>query len=451
MAFPKDFLWGAASAAHQVEGAYLEDGKKEGIWDHFAHQPGRILHGENGDVACDHYHRFRTDVALMKELGLKSYRFSISWPRVMPDGVGRVNEKGMQFYSELVDELLAAGIEPLVTLYHWNLPMALYEQGGWKNPLSPSWFEEYTRAVVSRLSDRVRYWMTFNEPQMFVGLGMQVGQMAPFEQNDEDTVIAISKHLFLAHGKAVSVIRRESRQPAKVGMAPTGDVVLPQNDTPEAVKRAREASFRLPAGVFTLSNVWWADPIFLGRFSDAAVEMLGDKLPAFTQEQWAQIAQPLDFYGFNAYQGSVRYPIPSDAYQDYAYQGSPRTTMGWGLTPDVMYYSPKFLYERYHKPILITENGMAGLDWKALDGRVHDENRIDFVRRYLLALERIIDEGVPVIGYTYWSIMDNYEWNHGYDMRFGLIHVDYRTQERTLKESARWYGRVIATNGESLR
>lgn len=450
MAFPKNFLWGAASAAYQVEGAYLEDGKKENIWDHFSHEPGRIMHGETGDVACDHYHRWREDVALMKEIGLKSYRFSISWARVLPDGVGRVNEKGLQFYSDLVDALLEAGIEPLVTLYHWDLPMALYEQGGWMNPAAPDWFEEYTRVVVRRLSDRVKYWMTFNEPQMFVGLGMQIGAMAPFEQRPAEDVMQISRHIFLAHGRAVSVIRRESRQPAMIGMAPTGDVYLPKSDAPADVEKARQDSFELSPGFFTMGNGWWADPIFLGHFSEAAVKMFGDQLPQFSEEEWAMISQPLDFFGFNAYQGSVHYPIAPDTYQDNAYAGSPRTMTDWGLTPDVLYYAPKFMYERYHKPILITENGMAGMDWVSLDGKVHDANRIDFLHRYLLSLERVIDDGVPVIGYQQWSIMDNFEWCHGYDKRFGLIYVDYRTLERTPKDSAHWYGQVIRTNGESL-
>ena len=450
MAFPKGFLWGAASAAYQVEGGYLDDGKKENIWDHFSHEKGRIMHGENGDVACDHYHRWREDVALMKKIGLKSYRFSVSWSRVLPDGVGEVNEKGIQFYSDLVDALLEAGIEPLLTLYHWDLPMALHAQGGWLNPQSPAWFEEYTRVVVDRLSDRVKYFMTFNERQMFVGLGLQVGQMAPFETHSTEEVMDISRNLFLAHGRAVSVIRKEGKQAAKIGMAPTGDVYLPKSEDKDDVEEARKASFALNPGFFTLGNGWWTDPIFLGRFSESAVEMFGDALPKFTEEEWALISQPLDFFGFNAYQGSVHYPISPDGYQDYAYVGSPRTTTDWGLTPDVLYWAPKFMYERYGKPILITENGMAGMDWVSLDGAVHDSCRIDFLHRYLLSLERVIDEGVPVIGYTQWSIMDNFEWCHGYDKRFGLIYVDYRTQERTCKDSAYWYGQVIRTNGESL-
>lgn len=450
MAFPDNFLWGAASAAYQVEGAWNEDGKGESIWDDASHTPGHIAHSETGDVACDHYHRFREDVALMKKIGLKSYRFSVSWPRVIPEGTGRVNEKGLKFYSDLVDALTEAGIEPLVTLYHWDLPLALYRRGGWINPQAPEWFEEYTRVVVRALSDRVRCWMTFNEPQMFIGLGLQVGAMAPHERHSDEEVIAATRHVFLAHGKAVSVLRNEAVRPAIVGMAPTGDVFLPENGTPEAVEKARAASYTITPGMFALGNAWWADPVYLGHFHEDAFRLLGGKLRDFTRDEWASVAQPLDFCGFNVYQGSVHYPIAPEAYQDYAYQGSPRTTMDWSITPEVLYYAPKFMYERYGRPIMITENGMAGIDFVSMDGKVHDPQRIDFLHRYLLCLEKAAEAGIPLIGYQQWSVMDNFEWNHGYDRRFGLIHVDYRTQKRTLKDSALWYGQVIRTNGRSL-
>ena len=450
MAFPKDFLWGAASAAHQVEGAYDEDGKGLGIWDYFANEEeGHIAHGESGNVACDHYHRYKEDVALMKEIGLKSYRFSISWPRVLPEGTGRVNEKGLEFYSNLVDELLAAGIEPLVTLYHWNLPYELYKKGGWKNPESPLWFEKYARTVVEKLSDRVKYWMTFNEPQMFIGLSCQAGIHAPFTHESPEDLMLMTKHVLLAHGRAVSVIRGAGKQPAKIGMAPTGDVFAPENDSKEAIEAAREKSYAVDEFGFPFSNAWWADPIFFGKYADSAVEVFGDKLPELTQEEWKLISQPLDFYGFNAYQNTVSYP-PKGNYDEYGYQGCPKTAMGWNVLPDTLYWCAKFMYERYGKPILITENGMAGMDWVHLDGKVHDTYRIDFMHRYLLGLKRAMDEGVPVIGYQYWSILDNYEWAEGYDKRFGLVYVDYRTQERTMKDSAYWYGEVIKNNGSNL-
>lgn len=450
MEFSKDFLWGAASAAHQVEGAYLEDGKGLGIWDYFANEKkGHVAHNETGNIACDHYHRYKEDVALMKEIGLKSYRFSISWPRILPEGTGAVNEKGLEFYSNLVDELLEAGIEPLVTLYHWNLPYELYKKGGWKNPDIVGGYEEYVKIVVEKLSDRVKYWMTFNEPQMFIGLACKAGQQAPFEFCSTEELLTMSKHVFLAHGKAVSVIRSCSKQPAIIGMAPTGNVFKPKDESPEEIEKARKKSFSVDEEGFVFSNAWWADPIFLGRFSEDAKMAFGDKLPQFTEEEWKQISQPLDFYGFNAYQSAITYPVQTD-YDENAYQGSANTPIGWHMVPETLYWASKLLYERYQKPILITENGMTDHDWIELDGKVHDSRRIDFMHRYLLGLKKAMQEGVPVIGYQYWSVMDNFEWSSGYDMRFGLIYVDYRTQERTIKDSGYWYRDVIRSNGENL-
>lgn len=450
--FPKDFLWGAASAAYQIEGAYKEDGKGEGIWDHFSHEPGRIPHGETGDVACDHYHRFREDVALMKELGFKSYRFSISWPRVIPDGCGEVNEKGLKFYSDLVDEICAAGIEPLVTLYHWNLPMALYEKGGWKNDESPEWFAEYARVVVDALSDRVGYFITFNEPQIFVDGGYNMGYHAPFENAPVKDILKITRNVLLAHGKAVKVIRENAKRDVEVGMAPTGPVFLPENESKEAVEEARKKSFSINEKTFANSNAWWGDPVFLGRFPEEARSLFGDDLPEFSDEEWALISAPLDFYGFNVYHASSSFGPEENKYShdEYSYVGSPRNSLGWNITPKVLYYSPKFLYERYKKPVMITENGMANLDMVSLDGKVHDPQRIDYINRYLLQLEKAIDDGVEVVGYQYWSVMDNFEWAEGYNPRFGLVYVDYRNENRIPKDSAYWYKNVIRTNGASL-
>lgn len=449
MSFSKDFLWGASSAATQIEGAWNEDGKGESIWDTFGHKGGCIAHSETADTACDHYHRWREDVALMKELGLKSYRFSISWPRVLPAGTGAVNQKGLEFYVSLCDELRAAGIKPLVTLYHWDLPTALYEKGGWENPDSPLWFEEYVRTVARALGDRVHAWLTFNEFQMFVGLGYDLGIHAPFIRGAGDgRLMGITRNLLLAHGRAVSALR-EVTPSVPVGMAPTGDVHLPKDESPEAVEAARALTFSV-AGDYIVSNTWWGDPILLGRYPEGAKERFGDLLYTLSAEEWAQVSQPLDFYGFNCYQGTIDYPIDPMKYDNYGYQGCPRTLMTWNVTQDALYWSSKFLYERYQKPLIITENGFSGLDWVALDGHVHDGNRIDFLHRYLLGLRRAVDEGIPVLGYHCWSLLDNFEWAAGYDQRFGLIHVDYQTQKRTPKDSAYWYRDVIASNGETL-
>ena len=449
MAFSKDFLWGAASAAAQVEGAWNEDGRGESIWDTLVHEGGHVAHGETCDVACDHYHRWREDVAIMKELGLKSYRFSVSWSRVLPEGTGRVNEAGLHFYVQLCDALLEAGIKPLVTLYHWDLPTALYRKGGWKNPESPAWFEEYTELLAKALGDRAYACMTFNEPQTFVGLGMLVGAHAPFEHNDDKTLAEVSKNVLLAHGRAVSVLRRLCPK-ALIGMAPTGDCYLPKDETPESIEEARRKSTRLGRD-FVISNTWWADPIFLGKAPEDAEALLGENMYRLTAEEWASVSQKLDFYGFNCYQGTQDYPPPEDGYNNYAWQGSPKTGFGWNFTPQALYYSSKFWYERYGLPVLITENGYAGLDHVMLDGKVHDPQRQDFLHRYLLQVKRAVDEGIPVLGYQYWSIMDNFEWAAGYDPRFGLVYVDYHNNcERTVKDSALWYRDVIASNGENL-
>ena len=446
--FCKDFLWGAASAAHQIEGAYLEDGKGMGIWDTFEQETGYIIRNENGNVACDHYHRYREDVAIMKELGLKSYRFSVSWPRVMPEGYGTVNEKGLQFYIDLVNELTEAGIEPMVTLFHWNLPTAIYELGGWENPQVVDWFEQYTDVVTTALGKKVKYWMTFNEPQLFIGAGLNAGVFAPFEKKSTEALMRISKNVYLAHGKAVRIIRKNC-QNSIVGMAPTGEIVIPRDMNAESIERARKLSFSMKKESFTSSITWWSDPIFFGKIPEDAQATFGECLPVLTEEDWEIVTEPLDFYGFNIYQG-LEDLDSTEEYGPYAYPGSPKTSMDWNVTPEVLYWSCRFLYERYGKPIMITENGMSSFDWVSLDGKVHDPNRIDFLHRYLRSIKDAVSEGIPVLGYQYWSIMDNFEWINGYDKRFGLVYVDYRTQKRTIKDSACWYRDVIATNGEIL-
>ncbi len=446
--FCKDFLWGAASAAHQIEGAYLEDGKGMGIWDTFEQETGYIIRNENGNVACDHYHRYREDVAIMKELGLKSYRFSVSWPRVMPEGYGTVNEKGLQFYIDLVNELTEAGIEPMVTLFHWNLPTAIYELGGWENPQVVDWFEQYTDVVTTALGKKVKYWMTFNEPQLFIGAGLNAGVFAPFEKKSTEALMRISKNVYLAHGKAVRIIRKNC-QNSIVGMAPTGEIVIPRDMNAESIERARKLSFSMKKENFTSSITWWSDPVFFGKIPEDAQAIFGECLPVLTKEEWEIVTEPLDFYGFNIYQG-LEDLDSTEEYGPYAYPGSPKTSMDWNVTPEVLYWSCRFLYERYGKPIMITENGMSSFDWVSLDGKVHDPNRIDFLHRYLRSIKDAVSEGIPVLGYQYWSIMDNFEWINGYDKRFGLVYVDYRTQKRTIKDSACWYRDVIATNGEIL-
>ena len=437
MEFGKDFLWGAASAAHQVEGAYSEDGKDLGIWDALAE--GHVKHSENGNVACDHYHRYKEDVAIMKELGLKSYRFSVSWPRVMPKP-GVINEKGLQFYINLVEELTQAGITPMCTLFHWNLPMWAHEWGGWESEKTIEYFEEYTKVIVNALSDKVSYWITLNEPQCFVGCGYWTGVHAPFLTYPIERIKTITRVVMLTHGKAAKIIRENAKTTPQIGFAPTCDAWIPTDSSENAIAKARNLSLRDEANPFTM--IYWADPIVLGQIPDSLKDTL-------TEEDIQIIHQPLDFYAYNVYSSSNYGGDPLMKNPEVT-PGLARTTMDWVIQPAVMYWASKFLYERYQLPILITENGMANGDFVMLDGKVHDPQRTDYLVRYLMELKRAMDDGVPVIGYQYWSIMDNFEWAEGYDKRFGLVYVDYNTQKRTLKDTAYVYADIIRTNGEHL-
>ncbi|MDR1642975.1 MAG: beta-glucosidase [Clostridiales bacterium] len=440
MGFSEGFIWGAASAAHQVEGAYDEDGKGLGIWD--ALSAGHVKHGENGNVACDHYHRFKEDIALMKEIGIKAYRFSVSWPRIVPEP-GKVNEKGLQFYKELVQELKEAGIEPMCTLFHWNLPMWLHELGGWRYEGISDAFAEYAKIVVEALSDKVEKWMTLNEPTCFIGLGYGIGVHAPFEKGIEKPqdemkadIASLSKNALLAHGKAAKAIRENAVLPPKIGIAFNGALAAPVSDRPEDIEAARAATS--PENSFFGNVSWWADPSILGKLPPLLEKVT-------TPEELAVIYQPLDFFGYNCYNTSN--------YEDRGginpavYPGMPRTAMDWPITPDALYWAAKLFHERYGLPILITENGMANIDFVMSDGKVHDPQRIEYLKGYIGGLQKAAEEGVPVLGYLYWSILDNFEWAEGYDKRFGLIHVDYRTQKRVRKDSSYWYSDVIKNNG----
>lgn len=436
MGFSKDFMWGAATASYQVEGAYDVDGKGLSIWD--ALSDGKVACGDNGKVACDHYHRFREDVLLMKEMGLKSYRFSVSWPRIYPDNSGRVNALGIKFYSDLVDELISAGIKPVCTLYHWDMPMWVHELGGWENDGIIPLFERYAETVVEALSDRVEYWLTFNEPASFIDGGYLSGVHAPFLTRGWTEIEKIMKNVLLAHGVATKKMRECAKKKIKIGTAPNAYTSMPRDESEEEIEHARAESFKVTN---TYDVGWWGDAIVLGRRT-AFTETLSD-------EELEIIAQPLDFFAFNFY-NSNGFGDLSPVVNDRTYPGFPRTAMDWVITPDGIYWAARFLYERYGLPLMITENGMANTDFVMLDGEVHDPQRIDYIHRHLLSLKRALDEGIPVIGYQYWSLMDNFEWALGYSRRFGLIYVDYPTGKRIPKDSARYYAEVIKNNGENL-
>ena len=442
MSIPKNFLWGAATASYQIEGAWNEDGKGPNIWDEFTHQKGHILYDATGDVACDHYHNFKADVKLMKQMGLKAYRFSISWARIIPDGIGSINPAGITFYNKLIDELLKNGIEPFITLYHWDLPYALHLQGGWLNPESPRWFEHYTNLVMSTFGKKVRHFITFNEPSVFIGLGYLTGDHAPGYKLQTKEVLLAATNVLLAHGRAVSVIR-SVKPDAEIGITLATQPQIPMT------KKDEENAYKtyFDEGLNHLGCIWgmpfWVDPIVFGKFPKKMVKEAGDKFPKLTKKQMKSIGQKIDFIGINIYEG--RYNGKFERVQGY-----PHNELGWDIFPEALEWGIKLNYKRYGLPIYITENGITCHDWVSLDGKVHDPNRIDFLARYLHGLKKAADESADVRGYFYWSLMDNFEWAKGYNPRFGLIHVDYETQKRTLKDSAAWYKTVIETNGKNL-
>lgn len=450
MGFAKDFVWGAASSSYQIEGTGRDSGKGQNIWDVFTKEPGRVYEGHTGDIACDHYHRFREDVAYMKELGLKGYRFSIDWSRVLPEGTGKVNEKGIDFYNALIDELLEQGIEPYITLYHWELPYEIYKRGGWMNPEIVEWFGQYARLVAERFSDRVKYFFTLNEPQCFVGLGFLQGCHAPGVKAPLRDTFEMAHNALKAHGRAVQMLRAYGKQNVQIGYAPTSGMCYPEKETPKDIEAARKALFALPDDLsnWTWNVSWWSDPVILGKYPEEGMKKYEKYLPVITDEDMKLISQPIDFYGQNIYNGRcIRMGTDGRPEEVRRPAGFPKTATNWPVTPEALYWGPKFLYERYRKPIYITENGMACHDTVSQDGKVHDPNRIDFLARYLKNLKRAAEE-IDIRGYFQWSLMDNFEWDKGYAERFGIIYVDFETQERIWKDSAYWYRDLIRRNGD---
>ena len=450
--FDKDFLWGAATASYQVEGGAYDDGKGLSVWDVFTKTEGKVYNMDSGDFACDSYHRIHEDVAILKELGVKAYRFSISWPRVMPKGTGEVNEKGLEYYDRFVDALLEAGIEPYVTLFHWDYPYELYKRGQWLNDDSSDWFEAYTRVVVGKLGDRVKNWMTHNEPQCFIGHGYQGAVHAPGHKYAKYDLIRMSHNVNLAHGKAVRAIREIVGDEANIGIAYVASLCHPKRDTPEDIEAARRYTFEPQKYLvgwdennFCFDNDYWYDPILLGKYPDWVMDELRDWLPE--EEQFKKdmeiITSDIDFVGLNVYQGPTVEAFGDKVKVTREPEGHKVTGLNWLISEQIMYWGVKFMYERYNKPIYITENGLSNKDWVALDGKVHDEARIDFLKRYLTELEKAQNDGVDVRGYFQWSLYDNFEWAEGYKDRFGLVHVDFVTGDRTPKESYYWYKELI--------
>lgn len=447
--FPPGFLWGVATSAFQVEGAAAEDGRGPSIWDRFAAIPGAIEDGSDAAVACDHYHRWREDVALVRSLGLNAYRFSVSWPRVQPEGRGTPNGAGLDFYDRLVDGLLEAGIAPMTTLHHWDLPQALQERGGWGNRDTAAAFVEFARVVAMRLGDRVRQWVTHNEPWCMATLGHEYGVHAP-GLKDPALALRVAHHLLLSHGWAVPVLRRDAPG-AEVGV-----VLLASHVEPETGSEADREAAREFDGSF---NRWYLDPVFRGRYPEDAVadrvrrgHLPPGPIPFVAPGDMAAIAAPIDFLGVNYYSRTVMSGVPGPAGEPppRAVRMAPTealTDMGWEVWPQGLEDVLRRLHRDYEPArIYVTENGAAYGDGPNGDGRIRDERRVAFLRGHLIALQRAAAAGVPVAGYYHWSLLDNFEWGHGYARRFGLVHVDLASQRRTPKDSAQYYRAVATAN-----
>jgi beta-glucosidase len=441
LSFPKKFVWGVATAAPQIEGAAFEDGKGESIWDRFCRTPGKVHNGDTLDVACDHYHRYEDDFKLMRELGIRNYRLSLAWPRIYPEGDGALNQKGLDFYKRLLDAALEEEITPWVTLFHWDLPQALEDRGGWRSRLVVDAFATYADTAVSALRDRVRNWISLNEIRCFTTLAYGQGDKAPGTAVTQGVMNQIYHHAILCHGHAVRAVREHGGRGARVGLTDNSDIPVPVTETKADIAAAREW--------FIERNAHILEPIYTGRYSNDYLRRCGDDRPTVEKGDFDLIGLPTDFLGMNIYTGEF---VRADKLRKYEQLAKPvdypRTTCPWlNLMPQVMYWGTRLAQEVYGvKAIYITENGCGYDVEEIVNGEVRDLHRRDMVRNYLGELHRAIEDDVPVKGYFLWSFMDNYEWQDGYTRRFGIVYTDYQTQERIPKLSSRWYSEVMRKN-----
>ena len=443
--FPKDLLWGAASSAYQIEGYALEDGGGASIWDTFTHTPGIIDYGDTGDIACDSYHRYEEDIAFLKELGVKAYRFSTSWARIDPNADGNWNPGGLAYYDKLVDCCLMNGIEPYMTLYHWELPQRYEDRGGWRNEETAHAFGRFAGMMAAHFKGRVQNYFTLNEPQCTTSLGHQIGVHAPGLRLGLEEQFSVHLNQLLAHGLAQRAMKAADPT-AIVGIASTGNLCYPETETEENIASARAATFAVSEENWIFTHHWLLDPICLGHFPDCSRTALEPLVNAVTPEQMEIIHTVPDILGYNVYNGhavNINGYVPK-------YPGFPRTALKWPVTPEVLDWGMRFLYERYPLPSYITENGLSCNDRIYLDGKVHDIERIDFLTRYLNSLYRAIENGADIRGYFHWSLTDNFEWHNGYGERFGLLFIDYPAGCRIPKDSFHWYKNVIQ-NGLTSR
>lgn len=444
MALIQDFIWGVAGSAYQMEGAEREDGRGASVWDS-EFTKGRVCGDMNGKIACDHYRKYKEDVALLKKLGIKHYRFSVSWPRIFPSGKGEVNPAGVAFYRNLVDELSAAGITPWATLFHWDLPYALYEEGGYLNEEISDRFADYAAKVVEIFGEKVTNYIIINEPQCIVEEGHFSGNSAPFLTLSRKETFIVAHNLLLCIGKAEKAMRKTAKHKLNIGFAPCFTPMMP--DREEDKELARQYNFA-PSGDF-FDGCFFTDAIIKGEFTDEYKKWFAKYDYAPSERDMSIIKSDLDFFCANLYRGfyvargengAIRRPVrPCDDL----------SATEWAVTPEAVDYLTEYYYERYGMPIILSENGVALSEWKTIDGEIPDDMRIDYMKRHIGRLKNLSGK-YPIIGYFYWSFMDNFEWAHGYTKRFGLVHVDYGTLERTPKKSAYWYKKVIESNGEDL-
>ncbi len=441
LTFPKGFQWGTASAAYQIEGAWNEDGKGESIWDRFTHTPGKIKNGDTGNVACDYYHRYRDDIAMMAGLGLNASRISLSWPRILPQGRGAVNQKGLDFYDRVVDEMMRLKIKPFVTLFHWDLPQALEDAGGWPNRDTANHFRDYAATVADRLGDRVKHWMVFNEPWVFTILGHLSGMHAP-GRHDPAEAMRATHVVNLAQGLGVRALRERGHNPEAVGTAFSMSSVHPQN---RDSKEDREAAERWH-GFF---NLWFLETVMNGRYPDIYVSSKFEDRVKIQPGDLETIKAPLDFVGINLYTRQMVAYEPTDTNLG-AKQVRPdvkeTTDFGWEVYPKALSEMILRIWKDYKLPIYVTENGCSYGDGPGPDGEVHDERRVRFLRRYIAEVARAIGQGADVRGYFTWTFTDNFEWAEGFAQRFGIVHCDFATQQRIVKQSGKWYSQLARSN-----
>lgn len=444
--FPENFTWGVATSAYQIEGAWNKDGKGESIWDRFTHQTYKIQNGDHGDIACDHYHLVEDDLTMMRDLGVKAYRFSTAWSRILPGGRGAVNPKGLDFYDRLVDRLTEFGIKPVCTLYHWDLPQALQDQGGWANRDITDWFAEYARVMFDRLGDRVSYWVTHNEPWVVAFLGHGYGLMAP-GMADTSLAYQVLHHILLSHGKAMQVFRAGGF-PGEIGIAVDIEDTFPASNSEADLEACQR---------YTDHYAWiCTEPVFNGFYPAKLMEWLEQTAPKVIEGDMHLIHQPVDFLGINYYRGmEVKFDADGGILKCQAnHITAPMcgyTEMGWGIYPAGLHSVLLKLRDKYDNPkIFVTENGCAGPDSLDENGFVRDWQRVDYLRAHLSAAHDAIQAGANLQGYFHWSLMDNFEWARGYSQRFGLVWIDFPTHKRIPKDSYRWYQSVIARNGITI-